>query len=197
MKAYTTVDEYILNAQFGKEILIVLRELICSTGLTETVKWGGPVYTFNGKNIIGLGAFKSYTGIWFYQGTFLKDEAGVLINATEGITKALRQWRFNSVDEIDDKLVLLYINEAIQNAKEGKQVKPDREKKLNIPEELQQALLESKALEKAFLAFTQGCQREFAGYVAEAKRAETREIRVQKIIPMILAKRGLNDKYKR
>lgn len=197
MKAYTTVDEYILNAQFGKEILIVLRELICSTGLTETVKWGGPVYTFNGKNIIGLGAFKSYTGIWFYQGTFLKDEAGVLINATEGITKALRQWRFNSVDEIDDKLVLLYINEAIQNAKEGKQVKPDREKKLNIPEELQQALLESKALEKAFLAFTPGCQREFAGYVAEAKRAETREIRVQKIIPMILAKRGLNDKYKR
>lgn len=197
MKAYNTVDEYILNAQFGREILIVLREILCSTELTETVKWGGPVYTINDKNVIGLGSFKSYAGMWFYQGVFLKDEAGVLINAQEGTTKALRQWRFSSVDEINDKLVLQYITEAIQNAKDGKELRPDRDKKLVIPEELQAAFDNDKKLENAFLAFTPGCQREFAGFVAEAKRTETRESRVQKIIPMILEKRGLNDKYKK
>lgn len=196
MKAYKTVDEFILNAQFGKEILIVLREILRSTELTETIKWGGPVYNVNDKNVIGLGAFKSYAGMWFYQGVFLNDEAKVLINAQEGTTKALRQWRFTSVDEIDDKLVLQYVNEAIQNAKDGKELRPDRDKKLVIPEELQAAFDNDKNLEKAFLAFTPGCQREFAGYVAEAKRVETRETRVQKIIPMILEKRGLNDKYK-
>ena len=37
----------------------------------------------------------------------------------------------------------------------------------------------------------------FERYVAEAKRTETRESRVQKIIPMILEKKGLNDKYKK
>ena len=94
MNSYKTADEYILNAPNGKEILIVLREIIRSTELKETVKWGGPVYTLNNKNVVGLGSFKSYTGLWFYQGALLKDEAGILINATEGVTKALRQWRF-------------------------------------------------------------------------------------------------------
>jgi uncharacterized protein YdeI (YjbR/CyaY-like superfamily) len=197
MKAYKTVDEYILNAQFGREILIVLREILCSTELTETVKWGGPVYTINDKNVVGLGSFKSYAGMWFYQGVFLNDEASVLINAQEGTTKALRQWRFTTVDEIDEKLVLQYVGEAIQNAKNGKELKPDRDKKLVITEELQAAFDNDKNLENAFLGFTPGCKREFAGYVAEAKRTETRKSRVLKIIPMILEKRGLNDKYKK
>ena len=46
MKSFKTVDEYILNAGNGKEILIVLREIMRSTELKETIKWGGPVYTF-------------------------------------------------------------------------------------------------------------------------------------------------------
>ncbi len=135
--------------------------------------------------------------MWFYQGVFLNDNAKVLINAQEGTTKALRQWRFTSVDEIDDQLVLQYVGEAIQNAKDGKELRPDRDKKLVIPEELQAAFDNDKNLAKAFLAFTPGCQRELAGYIAEAKRIETRESRLQKIIPMILEKRGLNDKYKK
>lgn len=197
MKVFNTVEEYILNAPSGKEILIVLRELLLSTELTETVKWGSPVYTLNDKNVVGIGAFKSYTGLWFYQGAFLKDEADVLINASEGVTKALRQWRFSSVDQIDDKLVLQYVHEAIENQKQGKELKPDRERKLIIPEELQRALDEDTMLETCFYAFSPGCQREFAGYISEAKRTETRENRIQKIIPMILEKRGLNDKYKK
>ena len=195
MKAYKTVDEFVLEAQFGKEILIVLREILRSTELTETIKWGGPVYTVNDKNVIGLGSFKSYAGMWFYQGVFLKDEAGVLINATEGVTKALRQWRFWWVDEIDDELVLKYVYEAIQNQKEGKESKPERNKPVVIPKELKRALLEDTELENCFKRFKPGKQREFTEYIASAKLAETRLARVQKVIPLILENIGLNDKY--
>jgi len=45
MKSYKTVDEYILNAVSGREILIVLLEIILLTELKESVKWGGPVFT--------------------------------------------------------------------------------------------------------------------------------------------------------
>lgn len=197
MQSYNTVNEYILNTPFGKEILIVLREILLSTELQETVKWGGPVYTINDKNVVGIGAFKSYAGLWFYQGVFLKDEAGVLINASEGMTKALRQWRFTSVDEINDELVLKYINEAIQNQKEGKELKPDRNKPIVIPEELKLALAEDSELESCFNRFTPGKKREFAEYVASAKLAETRFARVQKVIPMILENTGLNDKFRK
>ena len=49
MKRYKTVDEYILNAENGKEILMVLRDLVTSTKLEEeTVKWGAPCYIFRG-----------------------------------------------------------------------------------------------------------------------------------------------------
>ena len=197
MQSYNTVNEYILNTPFGKEILIVLREILLSTELQETVKWGGPVYTINDKNVVGIGAFKSYAGLWFYQGVFLKDEVGVLINATEGVTKALRQWQFTSVDEINDELVLKYINEAIQNQKEGKELKPDRNKPIVIPEELKLALAEDSELESCFNRFTPGKKREFAEYVASAKLAETRFARVQKVIPMILENTGLNDKFRK
>jgi uncharacterized protein YdeI (YjbR/CyaY-like superfamily) len=197
MKSYKTVDEFILNAMNGKEILIVLREIIRSTGLKETIKWGGPVYTLNDKNVVGLGSFKSYAGLWFYQGVFLKDEAGVLINATEGVTKSLRQWRFSSVDEIDDQLVLKYINEAIQNQKQGKELKPDRNKPVIIPEELKQALQDDKEIEDCFNRFTPGRQREFAYHISEAKTMEARQARIQKIIPLILDNIGLNDKYRK
>jgi len=197
MKSYKTVDEYILNVQNGKEILIVLREIILSTELKETIKWGAPVYALNDKNVVGIGSFKSYVGLWFYQGVFLNDEAGVLINANEGVTKALRQWRFTTVDEIDDQLILRYVNEAIQNQKLGKEFKPDRNKPLIIPAELIQIFEEDKELEICFNQFALGRQREFADFVSSAKQAETRQSRVQKIIPLILDNIGLNDKYRK
>jgi uncharacterized protein YdeI (YjbR/CyaY-like superfamily) len=197
MKGYKTVDEYILNVAEGREILIVLRELILSTELTETVKWGIPVYTINDKNVLGIAAFKSYVGLWFYNGSFLKDEAGVLINASEGVTKAMRQWRFTSVDEIDDSLVIKYLHEAIQNQKQGKEVKPERNKPIIIPDELQIEFAEDKELENCFKRFKPGKQREFANYISEAKTLETRKDRVQKVIPLILENIGLNDKYRK
>jgi uncharacterized protein YdeI (YjbR/CyaY-like superfamily) len=197
MIGYKTVNEYILNATFGREILIVLREILQSTELQESVKWGGPVYTINDKNVVGIGAFKSHVALWFYNGSFLKDEAGVLINATEGITKALRQWRFSSVDEIDDELILKYVNEAIQNQKEGKELKPDRNKPVVIPDELNQALQDDRELENCFNRFTIGKQREFTEFISSAKQTETRMARVQKVIPLILENLGLNDKYRK
>lgn len=197
MKGYKTVDEYILNVEEGREILIVLRDLIRSTELTETVKWGVPVYTINDKNVVGIAAFKSYVGLWFYNGSFLKDKAGVLINASEGITKALRQWRFTSVDEIDDTLVIMYLHEAIQNQKDGKELKPDRNQPVVIPDELTKVFSEDKELESCFNRFTIGKQREFTDFVSSAKQAETRKARIQKIIPLILENIGLNDKYRK
>jgi uncharacterized protein YdeI (YjbR/CyaY-like superfamily) len=90
MKRAASVEEYITSGGDWKESLALFRKLFQSTILEETVKWGMPVYTLNNKNVAGFSAFKSWCGIWFYQGVFLKDEEGVLINAQEGTTKALR-----------------------------------------------------------------------------------------------------------
>ncbi len=197
MKSYKTVDEYILNAVSGKEILMVLRDLLKTTELVETIKWGSPVYTINDKNVIGIGSFKSYAGLWFYQGALLKDKAGVLVNAQEDKTKALRQWRFASPEELDDKLLLEYVNEAIQNERQNMRIVADREKPLILPNELQNALKKDAVLNQHFNLFTKGRQREFAEYIGEAKQEKTRLARLGKVIPLILENIGLNDKYRK
>lgn len=189
------VDQYILKHNNFSEALNILRAILTSTELEETIKWGAPAYTINGKNVLGLAAFKSYAGIWFHQGCFLKNEEDVLVNAQEGVTKAMRQWRFNSADEIDAKLVLKYVEEAIQNQKDGKELKPEK-KKLEIPSELDEALKVDKNLSASFQSLSPGKQREYADYINQAKQEKTKLARLDKITPMIISGAGLHDKYK-
>lgn len=196
MKKFKTVADFIENHPNRKEELMLLRDILSETELEETVKWGAPCYTLEGKNVVGLGAFKSYVGIWFYQGVFLKDPKKVLINAQEGTTKALRQWRFESIEDIDAKLVKEYVEEAIKNQKAGKEIKPVKAKKVAMPDELTKALQSDQSLKTAFNTLTPGKQREYAEHIGTAKQEKTRISRLEKAIPMILAGQGLNDKYK-
>lgn len=191
-----SVDEYIARIKQWKEELILLREIVLSSGLTETIKWGAPIYTFNGKNIAGLAAFKSYVGLWFHQGALLTDKKKKLINAQEGKTRALRQWRFGSLEEIDTQTITSYLREAIQNTKAGKEIKPVRKKALQLPTELQKVLAREKEILKNFKSFSIARQREYAEYILEAARPETKLRRIEKILPMISKGIGLNDQYR-
>ncbi len=196
MQSFESVDQFIANSKQWKAELTKLREILMETELTEEVKWGTPIYTYNGKNVAGMAAFKSYVGLWFHQGALLKDPKKKLINAQEGITKALRQWRFTSIKEIDEKLIRTYLKEAIQNVKEGKEIKPNRDKPVIIPKELSTRFKKTPSSLKAFNGLSKGKQREYTEYIMEAAKPETKVRRIEKILPMILKGVGLNDKYK-
>lgn len=192
----TSIADLIAEMEPWVEELTLLREIILSTGLKEEIKWGGPIYTLNGKNVLAIGGFKNFATIWFHQGVFLSDPNGVLVNASEGKTRGLRQWRFTSMQEIKPAVVKKYIREAIQNAKEGKEIKPEKKASLPVPVELQFAFTQDKIAKASFGKLTPGKQREYIEYISEAKGEDTRKRRVAKAIPIILAGRGLNDKYK-
>ena len=178
-----------------EEELLLLKSIIDKTGLEETIKWGGPVYVYNKKNIIGIGGFKDYFTIWFFNGVFLKDEKKKLINAQEDKTKSLRQWRFTSKEEVNEKEVLEYIAEAIENEKQGKIIKPAKKEAI-ISELLQKEMNQDPALAEAFQKFSPYKQYEFLEYIETAKQEKTKLSRIEKVIPMILGNIGLNDKYR-
>lgn len=179
-----------------KEGLARLRELALQTELEETVKWGAPVYTINNKNVLGIIAFKSYFGLWFFNGCYLKDPAKVLENAQEGKTKAMRHWKFQSVEEIPTQKVLAYIREAIDNQKNGLEWIPDRRKKTIIPPELKEVFKKNAALSTSFKTLAPYKQREYCEYIDTAKQQKTKQTRLAKILPMILEGYGFNDKYR-
>jgi uncharacterized protein YdeI (YjbR/CyaY-like superfamily) len=180
--------------QWNKELELI-QSIISKTELTKTVKWGGPVYTYSKKNIIGVGGFKSYFGIWFFNGVFLKDKNNLLINAQEGTTKSLRQMRFESIKEVNEKIILEYIEEAIKIEKKGLAI-PLQKKEIINSFLLDEEFKKNTALEKAFHLLTPYKQREFIEYIETAKQEKTKLSRLEKIKPMIMKNIGLNDKYK-
>lgn len=183
------------NQKWLEEIEL-LKSIIVKTDLVETTKWGGIVYTWNNRNIIGIGGFKDYFTIWFFNGVFLTDEKKVLVNVGEGVTKGLRQWRFTSKEEINEKLVLHYVNQAIENEKNGLSIKP--EKKEVKPSDFFLSKLEKDAtLVEKFNTFSPFKQKEFIEYIDTAKQEKTKLERFEKIKPMLLANIGLNDKYRK
>lgn len=180
--------------QWGEE-LALLREIIQRTELVETNKWGGEIYTINNKNLLGIGGFKNYFTIWFMNGVFLKDEAKVLVNANEGVTKGLRQWRFTSAADINEKLVLHYIHEAIANEKAGLSIKPEKKEAMQC-DFFEGELKKDATLNAAFEKLSPYKQKEFWEYMATAKQEKTKATRFEKIKPMIMDGFGLNDKYR-
>lgn len=196
MKKVNSVESYLeVNSHFG-EALETLRRIILSTELNESIKWNAPVYDLNGKNVLGLGAFKSHFGIWFFNGVFLKDEKKLLSTAQDK-TKGLRQMRFTDESEINESAVLQYVKEAIENQKLGKEIKIQRTKKRKkTPTLLNAAFNESEAIKQHFNNLSMSKQNEYIDYIDSAKQDKTKQTRLAKILPMIENEIGLHDKYK-
>ncbi|SDS98639.1 YdeI/OmpD-associated family protein [Winogradskyella sediminis] len=197
MKKVTSVEAYIEAHSHFSDALTVLRNIINTTALEETLKWSMPTYCLNGKNVLGIGAFKNHFCIWFHQGVFLKDTKQLLHNAQEEKTKAMRQMRFKTKDDIIKTDVLAYVKEAIENQRLGKEIKPKRNiKPVILPVELKEVLNQNVDLKTAFETLSLSKQREYSEHIASAKRETTKQTRLEKIIPLILKGVGLHDKYK-
>jgi uncharacterized protein YdeI (YjbR/CyaY-like superfamily) len=196
MKRFKSADEYFDATANWRPELTKLRRVLLSSSLQETVKWGAPVYTSDGKNIVGIAAFKQWVALWFFQGALLKDPYKLLMNAQEEKTQAMRQWRITDSKQIKVTQLEQYIAEAIQLSRSGISIKPRRDNPLIMPDELKNALTNNKKAGKVFEGMSKSCQREYAEYVAEAKKPETKLRRLEKILPMIESGGGLNDKYR-
>lgn len=182
------------NWQDAEELM---QQIIVQTPLDKTFKWGINVYVFEGKNVVAWAGFKNFFSIWFYNGVFLEDKENVLIAASEGQTKALRQWRFKNVSEMNEAKILAYILESIQTIKDGKEIKPEKAAPKPLEGFLKEQLEQDKNLLSAFNKLTPSKQKEYIIYIEEAKQEKTKISRMDKIKPLILSGKGLNDKYKK
>lgn len=170
-----------------------LRQIILDCGLNESIKWGKPCFDYEGKNIVIIQGFKDYCAVLFFKGVLLADPDGLLVKTGEN-TQVGRQARFTSVKAITQASSILKacIYEAIEVEKQG--LKVDTQKTpVNIPEELQRQFTRQPKLRKAFEALTPGRQKAYVFFFSGAKQAKTREARIEKYIPLILAGKGMND----
>jgi len=194
-KTNPKVDAFIANAKRWQEELKKMRTILLDTELTEELKWGGPCYTFQGKNVVIMNELKESCALAFFKGALLKDAHGVLTRPGQH-TQLARWFKFTSVREIVEMKSVLkaYIREAIEVEKSGLKLKLRKTSDLKFPEELQTMLDEFPDFNTAFDRLTPGRQRAYIFYFSGAKQSKTRESRVQKCMPQILQGKGLLDR---
>lgn len=188
------VDFYFVKAKAWQKEYNLLRELCLATELTEELKWGVPCYTLHSKNVVLIHGFKNYCALLFHKGALIKDKPGHLVQQTENV-QAARQLRFTSLDDIIKHKTIIkdYIAQAIQLEKDGAKIQLKKTAEFTVPLEFSNALKKDPKLKTAFGSLTPGRQRAYLLHFSQAKQATTREARIKKVIPKILAGKGLDD----
>lgn len=188
------VDAFIASAKKWQAELIKLREILLDSELTEEFKWYQPCYTLQGKNVIVISGMKESCAFAFFKGALLKDIHGVL-TAPGKHSQSTRWIKFGSVKEIREMKGVLkaYIREAIEVERSGAKVKLRQTSDLKVPDELQIMLDEFPKFRAAFEKLTPGRQRAYIYHFSAPKQSKTRTARVQKLMPHILAGKGLMD----
>jgi uncharacterized protein YdeI (YjbR/CyaY-like superfamily) len=189
----TDVDAYVERSEQWSEELAAIRPVLLDRGLSEEIKWGKPCYVHDGANIAILQEMKEFLALMFFKGALLADPEGVLEEQGPN-TRSARRMRFTSVDDVHRlaDTVSAYVDEAIEVEQEGLDIGPAPE--LVLVEELQRRLDRDPELRAAFDALTPGRQREYHLQISSAKQAATREARVDKFAPKILAGKGFRDR---
>lgn len=174
--------------------LIELRKVVLDTPLTEDRKWGAPCYTYNGQNVVMIGAFKTNFVLSFMKGALLTDEHSLLVAPGEN-TQSGRVIRFTDAGRVVELAPVLkaYILEAIEVEKAGMSVDFKKTEDYRLPYELQRAMDADSALKDAFFALTPGRQRSYILHIDGAKQAKTREARVERCRDKIFDGKGFNE----
>ncbi|MEL0539012.1 YdeI/OmpD-associated family protein [Staphylococcus debuckii] len=188
-------DAFFQRAGEWKAEYEALRKIIMEQpDLVEDYKWMKPCYTYEGHNVVLIHGFKNYCALLFHKGALLSDPNQKLVQQTKNV-QAARQLRFTSVAQIIEETDMIrdYVKEAVAVEQSGRKVEMKTTDQYDMPEELKEALEADKALDEAFHNLTPGRQRQYMYTIGQAKRASTRQNRVDKYIPLILKGKGLND----
>lgn len=200
-KRIPEVDEYIAAApDFARPILKKLRTLFHkgSPRMTESIKWKAPFFECEG--IVGsMSAFKQHVSYSFWKAQEMKDPLGILKgvgNTQMAMSKVV------SKDELPaDEVFIDYVREAVRVNEEAARApkksgaKRNAAKELPVPDDLIAALKKNKAARASFEGFSPSQRNEYAEWVAEAKRADTRARRIATAIEWLAEGKPRNWKY--
>ncbi|MBO6937729.1 MAG: YdeI/OmpD-associated family protein [Deltaproteobacteria bacterium] len=189
----TDVDDWYANADRWHDEAARLREILEGCDLEERFKWRKPCYAHDGSNVAIVQSMKSFLALMFFKGALLDDPKGVLEEQGKN-SRSARRLTFRSVADVERMAPTLrkLVKSAVAVETKGLTL-PERPE-LELVAELQERLDADPTLKAAFEALTPGRQRGYNLHFAGAKQSKTRASRVEKLVPKILAGKGLRDR---
>jgi uncharacterized protein YdeI (YjbR/CyaY-like superfamily) len=174
--------------------LRTLRRIAHEAGLTETAKWGHPVYMHAGRNIAIIGAFRGDFRLTFFNAALLQDPERLLDRQGPN-TRHPDCLRFTDSDGPArlEPVIRAYLAEAMAYADQGL-LPPKETTVVDLPPELVEALDADPELAEAFAALTPGRQKSWALHLNDAKTNATRLSRIEKGRAKIIAGKGATER---
>ena len=189
------IDAYIGRAEpFARDILTHVRTRVHAVlpQVEETVKWGMPAYTVDGKILLMTAAFKAHAALNFWRGQELE--------SSHSSVGAMGQFgRLRSVGDLpkDSELdrLILEAAELAKSAPAPRKAKHPPRAPAELHPEFASALNESPAAKAALESFPPGARREYVDWIAEAKQDATRKKRIATAIQWLAEGKRRNWKY--
>ncbi len=191
-EATKLVNDYIENLpQQSREICIKLRNIIMasSPAIQEDWKWHHPNYYCNGM-LCGIGAFKEYVTLVFFQGALIDDHYTALSSHPDNLHN--RHIKYSNVTEINEEIILNYLTQAIANNTKGLRINQTKIKNIEIPFYIKESL-ENAGILESFNNMSYSHKKEYILWIKEAKKEETRDRRIEKMIAVLREKFGLSS----
>lgn len=190
------IDAYIAkSADFARPLLAQVREVVHAAcpQVEETLKWGMPSFTWRGKILCGMAAFKQHMTLWFWEGRAIigDDKGGEAMGQFGRITKK---------SELPGRRELAaYVKQAMARVEAGASLppkkKPAPKAELPVPDDLTAALRKNAKARATFERFAPGYRRDYIEWIVEAKRDETRQRRVAQTVEWMAEGKSRNWKY--
>ena len=189
------IDAFVDRATRWQEEMKALRGILLDCDLTEELKWGKPCYTAHGGNIVIMQPFKAHLSLMFFKGALLDDPEGILRSQGENTRSALRM-ELTSPEQVAGRssIIKAYIQAAIAVEEAGLEVPEKKVAEYEFPEELTKRLREDREYRQAFEALTPGRKKSYLLHFSGAKRAETRERRIERCRAKVLRGKGFNER---
>ncbi|GAA4000875.1 YdeI/OmpD-associated family protein [Sphingomonas humi] len=195
MSADPRIDAYIAKAQpFARPILEHVRKRIHAAvpEVEESIKWSAPAFLLDGRILLMMACFKQHMALNFWRGQELRGGAAS--------DEAMGQFgRITAMADLpgDAELERL-IREAAdlsRSAPAPRKAKAAPKPAAELHADFAAALDGDEAAKAAFEAFPPGCRREYADWIAEAKREETRARRIATAMGNLREGKKLHWKY--
>lgn len=169
MARISKVDAYIEAAEpFAQPILSHVRDLVHQAlpEAEESLKWGVPYFTVNGKNAVGMASFKKH--------------ASVIVCSDEVAGGGMGNFgKLTSVEELpDDETLMARFRESAIAVQSSKTSRPKPKPALDTPDDLAAAIDATDGARAVFDAFTDAQRRDYIEWITSAKREATRAKRV-------------------
>lgn len=182
------VDQYIEKAQpYARPVLAHLRGLVhkACPQVSETIKWGMPYFEYHGL-LCHIAAFNHHCAFGFWKATLMKDADMLIANNGKAMGHS---GKITSLADLPpDKVLMDRIHDAMRLNEEDVQL-PSRSKskpELTIPEVLNKALSRKRHALRIFNELSVSHKTEYINWINEAKTAETKKVRSEKVAEMVL-----------